>query len=75
MRGVMQQDFAMGIEEKFNWANPASSVCRLYYCCLVVVVVVVVLCYEDDIDRYQIRREQRDKDEVGVRELTIRMAD
>ena len=72
MRGAMQQDFATGIEEKVNWANPASSVCRLYCCCL---VVVVVLCYEDDIDRYQIRREQRDKDEVGVRELTIRIAD
>ena len=46
----------------------------LFFVC-VVVVVVVVLCYEDDIDRYQIRREQRDKDEVGVRELAIRMAD
>ena len=69
MRGVMQQDLATGIEEKVNWANPASSVFRLYCCCF------VFLCYEDDIDRYQIRREQRDKDEVGVRELTIRMAD
>ena len=69
----MQQNLATGIEEKVNLANLASSVCRLCYCCLV--VVVVVLCYEDDIDRYQIRREQRDKDEVGVRELTIRMAD
>ena len=67
----MQQNLATGIEEKVNLANLASSVCRLYCCCL----VVVVLCYEDDIDRYQIRREQRDKDEVGVRELTIRMAD
>ena len=73
MRGVMQQDLATGIEEKVSWANPASSVCRLSCCCLV--VVIVVLCYEDDIDRYQIRREQRDKDEVGVRELAIRMAD